>query len=353
MSAWRSFEKNYAPANYNGRMSVALPLLLTPGDPLGIGPEITVKLLHARCRAGASEPIVVVGHGATLAHTAQGLGLPWPPPRDTAGWLSFVDIAGDAQHQPGAIAYQALETAVSMLGQGQGRALVTGPISKANLRQSGLPASGHTEILQALAQRHWPQQHWQADMLFCHRAFRVLLLTRHVALGRVGQALHIDGVAKSVTALVSFLQQRAGLAAPCVAMLGVNPHAGELGGDAYAGLEEHTILQPALAQVRATCPDAVLLGPLPADAAFRGLKVDSPAYDAYVAPYHDQGLIPMKLVAGFSAVNVTIGLPFLRTSVSHGTAPDIVGQGLADPASLEAALAFAHTHTAPTNTQCA
>jgi 4-hydroxythreonine-4-phosphate dehydrogenase len=207
---------------------------------------------------------------------------------------------------------------------------VTGPISKENLQAAGIPYSGHTEILQYLARKAY-QQPYQSDMLFLYEQFRMLLLTRHVALRKVSETLSIKGVVQSLGNLSVFLQNHCGINKPRLCVLGVNPHAGELDGD-----EEERVLKPALKLTSAKYGYPIQ-PPVAADAAFRHFNLNQLAYDAYVAAYHDQGLIPFKMVAGLSAVNVTIGLPFLRTSVSHGTAPDIVGQGIADPASLIAA----------------
>jgi 4-hydroxythreonine-4-phosphate dehydrogenase len=172
-------------------------------------------------------------------------------------------------------------------------------------------------------------------MLFVYQAFRMLLLTRHVPLRQVSQTLTVSAAVRSLDNLVRFLRNHQGIETPRIAMMGVNPHAGEIGGE-----EEREILLPAMAQIEER-HQLTLPPPFPADALFRGFNLNQLPFDAYVAAYHDQGLIPFKLVAGFQAVNVTIGLPFIRTSVSHGTAPDIVGQGIADPSSLHEAVQLA------------
>jgi 4-hydroxythreonine-4-phosphate dehydrogenase len=165
-------------------------------------------------------------------------------------------------------------------------------------------------------------------MLFLYGSFRMLLLTRHVALRRVSETLSVPDVTQSLDSLCLFLRERCGLPSPRLCILGVNPHAGELEGE-----EEEQILKPAMAVISRKYAIEIE-PPAAADAVFRGFNAARPPYDAYVAAYHDQGLIPFKMAAGFKAVNVTIGLPFLRTSVSHGTASDIVGKGVADPGSL-------------------
>ena len=292
---------------------MTLPLILTPGH--GIGPEITAHWLATR----PDYPVWIVGDAAALSMI--------DPPRH----MRLVPIEGS----PGHVAYRSLEWAVQAIAQGQASGLVTGPISKAALWQDGYTqVSGHTEILAELANRFWPgQAPYQSDMLFVHDRLRLMLLTRHVALAQVSQHLTLISVEKSLTTLVKFLNQVCHIQHPRLAMLGVNPHAGEIG-----GREEHEVLIPASQQVMAEL-SCDISPPMAADGFFRGFNGDNSPYDAIVSPYHDQGLVAFKLLAGWQAVNVTIGLPFLRTSVSHGTAPDIVGQNRANPDSLLAAFA--------------
>ena len=324
--------------------SVSSPpvVCLTIGDPTGIGPEVAVKFLH-RFMAGpllstedswsknVPQPsLLVFGDLQKLRYeaTVQRISLP-----DERHRVRYIDIQTELGESPsleakaGRLAYQSLEAAVAEIHAKRADVLVTGPISKENLRQAGLPYSGHTEILQDLAERYYGQT-YQSDMLFVYRGFRMLLLTRHVALRQVSTTLSIPGVKQSLDSLCAFLQDRCRIPKPNLCILGVNPHAGELDGD-----EEENILQPVLKAI-STQYGFKINAPVAADAAFRGFDINNLVYDAYVATYHDQGLIPFKMVAGLNAVNVTIGLPFLRTSVSHGTALDIVGKNLASPDSL-------------------
>jgi 4-hydroxythreonine-4-phosphate dehydrogenase len=298
-----------------------LPVMLTMGN--GIGPEITAKWLASG--PDLPRPLVVVGQADALAAMTY-------TPADTPSFTSVphftkVPLTGS----PGDVAYQALVLAVEAIANGQAAGLLTGPISKQALWQAGHHYNGHTELLAELANQHWPQQTYAPEMLFVYERFRLLLLTRHVPLALVSQTLTIDSVTRALLTLVRFLQQQVGVAKPRLALLGVNPHAGEIG-----GTEESTVLLPARqAIIDQTGADITL--PLAADGFFRGFTATNPEFDAVVAPYHDQGLIPFKLLAGWQAVNVTLGLPFIRTSVSHGTAPDIVGKGIATTASLQAA----------------
>ncbi len=307
--------------------SSANAVCLTIGDPTGIGPEIAVKFLRQAAQQSPERKLIVYGDIGQLVRTAQNLHCTLPE----APHIRYENLQNTGYSAPekssGQIAYESLEAAVTAIHAGRAGVLVTGPISKENLQTAGLPFSGHTEILQHLARKLY-QQPVQSDMLFLYRQFRMLLLTRHVPLRKVSETLSIRGVTQSVGSLAAFLKEQCGILQPRLCVLGVNPHAGELEGE-----EEERILKPALKLVSEKYGFEIA-PPVSADAAFRHFDLNRLQYDAYVAPYHDQGLIPFKMVAGLEAVNVTIGLPFLRTSVSHGTAPDIVGQGIADPASL-------------------
>ncbi len=300
-------------------------LCLTIGDPKGIGPEITAKFLAS---ISLVQPLWVIGDLNELKKEARHLGIELPRHAE----VTYISAVGNTSisQQPGAIAYESVRQAVTLIRQGKAKAMVTGPISKENLQHANIPYSGHTEMLQALANEFY-DGHYQSDMLFVYQHFRMLLLTRHVALNDVSSTLSIPVIERSLLHLIAFLQQRCQIPQPKLCVLGVNPHAGEIG-----GTEEREILKPALANVSAKV-GFPLPEPVPADAAFRHFDMNTLAYDAHVAAYHDQGLIPFKMIAGMDAVNITIGLPFLRTSVSHGTAPDIVGQGIATPQSLIAA----------------
>lgn len=300
-------------------------LAVTIGDPTGIGSEITAKALQ-RFNAFPGVDFIIVGNIAALKETAAGLKLALPE----STHIVYRDI--DASH-PGDVAYRAIDTAVTMIAHHKADALVTGPISKHNLQQAGHSAHGHTEILETLAQRYFNAPDARAEMLFIYQKFRLLLLTRHIALGDVPQSLAKTGaVARPIKTLIAFLRHRLKIEEPRIAVLAVNPHAGEVGGD-----EDAKYITPVIHAVNAIGASQ-LVGPLPADGFFRNFDAQNSGYDAVVAAYHDQGLIPFKILAGYEAVNMTIGLPFIRTSVSHGTAEDIVGKNLAREDSLLAAI---------------
>ncbi|MBK8189587.1 MAG: 4-hydroxythreonine-4-phosphate dehydrogenase PdxA [Vampirovibrionales bacterium] len=319
--------------------SVSQPLIcLTPGDPTGVGPEIAAKFLATlgdRAFYTAADPaspsIVVVGDIRALNRAASALRLTLP---STAEGVSYEAIHPDKA--PGEIAFLALQVAIERIAAEKRlhhpAALVTGPISKANLRAAGREASGHTEILQTLSRRYFETSgETHAEMLFIHDLFRMLLLTRHIPLRGVSDAITFERVAQACGTLCKWLQSSAGIAAPRLALMALNPHGREID-----DREDRRAFDPARDWLWQRY-GASLSEPLPADALFRDFQPQTPPYDAYIAAYHDQGLIPMKLVAGLSAVNVTLGLPFLRTSVSHGMASDIAGRGEANPASLAAA----------------
>ena len=333
-------------------------LLLTPGDPQGIGPEITAKallhlaqqgsLLTTRLHVLGAWPLVAAWVARCLPHTALS-------PQQWEAWReAHVQTTALPHDNAGQCAWQALALAVEQLHRyqqaGQQAVLVTGPISKANWHQAGIPYAGHTEALEALANQYWPRPQgvapWQADMAFVYKQFRLLLLTRHCALANVPSLLaDTPTLLRACGAFAHWLQSNAPAGQPLsVATLGLNPHAGELAqvGDPH-GHEEAQLLAPLLAECRRLYPTLTWYDPAPADGFFRGFTAQTPKASGIIACTHDQGLIPMKLLGGHEALNVTLGLPFVRVSVSHGTAPDIAGQGVANEASLLAALTYGQT----------
>ncbi len=299
-------------------------LALTIGDPTGIGAEITAKAL-ARIGAFPDTTFAVIGALDGLMKTAADLKITLPQAN-----VTYHDILAD---KPGAVAYQALVHAATMLAAGEADALVTGPISKKNLADAGHAYPGHTEILENLAQRFFNVPDARAEMLFIYKKFRLLLLTRHIALADIPAALaKPSAVSRPLKTLIRFFRDHAKIDEPRIAILAPNPHGGEVGGE-----EEKKYIMPVIHAVNGVGASR-LEGCFAADAFFRDFDASTTPYDAVVATYHDQGLIPFKLLAGYEAVNVTIGLPFIRTSVSHGTAEDIVGKGIAREDSLVAAI---------------
>jgi len=280
-------------------------IAITVGDPSGIGPEVAAKAAaDARVRA-ACEPVV------------------YAPPA-TPSFVPGV-LSGEA----GRAAYDVILRAVDDARSGVVQAIATAPVNKEAFRLAGLPWSGHTDLLAHLTcARH-------VAMLFHSEALRVVLATVHIALADVPRALTRVSLEATIDLTARELP-RFGIARPRIAVAGLNPHAGEHG---LFGREEETAIGPAIAACRARGVE--VSGPFPGDTVFvRARRGD---FDVVVACYHDQGLIPMKLVAFGQAVNVTLGLPIVRTSVDHGTAFDIAGKGAADPESMIAAVLLAAT----------
>jgi 4-hydroxythreonine-4-phosphate dehydrogenase len=278
-------------------------IAITEGDPAGIGPEIARKAAADPRVLGVCEPVL---YGAAS-------GAAFEP-----GVLS-----ADA----GQAAYDAIVRATADARQGLVAAIATAPINKEALRLAGLPWSGHTDLLAHLTgAKH-------VAMMFHSDELRVVLATVHVPLSEV-PALLTEGLMAETIALTARELPKFDTMRPRIAVAGLNPHAGEHG---LFGREEETAIAPAIACCRAKGID--VSGPFPGDTVF--VRARRGEFDVVVACYHDQGLIPIKLVAFGKAVNVTLGLPIVRTSVDHGTAFDIAGKGVADPESLIAAVLLA------------
>jgi 4-hydroxythreonine-4-phosphate dehydrogenase len=279
---------------------------ITAGDPAGIGPEISAKTAEDKEILGICEPVV---YGPVTQ--------------------SEVDAfeRGRVTAAAGRAAYDAIVRAVEDARAGRIDAIATAPINKESFAEAGLPWPGHTDLLAHLTGARRVAMMFYADVL------RVVLATVHVPLRQVPDVL-TRGRLEDTIELAAAELPRFGLPSPRLAVAGLNPHAGEHG---LLGHEEEAVLIPAIAACAARGID--VRGPFPADTLFnRAMKGE---FDAVIACYHDQGLIPVKLVAFGRAVNVTLGLPIIRTSVDHGTAFDIARRGLADPSSLIEAVRLA------------
>jgi 4-hydroxythreonine-4-phosphate dehydrogenase len=302
-------------------------LALTVGDPAGIGPEIVLRALGSPACPPADW--VVYGPLAALTDRSRRFGLP-----DLAALAAgAVDIPGPpvplgaVSAEGGRVAAAAVLAAVEDARFGAVAGIVTAPLHKESLRAAGHPWPGHTEMLAEAAGVS------DVAMLFVGGGLRVALLTIHRSLRSVPDAItRLD--TERVVRLVHRELPRLGAKRRRIAVCGVNPHAGEHG---LFGREDEDMLRPAVAALAQEGID--VSGPLPADTAF--VRAARGEFDAVVAAYHDQGLVPVKLLAFGHAVNVTLGLPFVRTSVDHGTAFDIAAAGTADPGSLLAAMALA------------
>lgn len=303
------------------------PLLVTPGDPRGVGPEVALKALQD---PAAPPDVVLVGDGDALLAEARRQGVHLTRIHDLstpASGLRFLDPEG---HEPPEV--RAIRWSVARCLEGTARGLVTGPIHKARLAAQGFGFPGHTDFLGHLCDVPDPV------MAFVGGQLRVALVTVHLPLSAVPAAVTGHQVRHTIRTAHAALTAQLGLPTPRLLVCGLNPHAGD---DGLLGTEERDTIAPAVATCRAEGIDAV--GPMSAEAAFR-MAMDGQG-DLVVAMYHDQGLAPLKAVDFGRSVNWTLGLPIVRTSVDHGTADDIAGQGRADPTSMAAALAWAHTLT--------
>jgi 4-hydroxythreonine-4-phosphate dehydrogenase len=299
---------------------------ITLGDPAGIGPEIVAATL-ASAPAEWLPRIVVYGDPAPLERGARALGVRLPSVEVIGNGLGDDAIPGKPDERAGAAQAGYLEAAVAAARRGEVGALVTAPISKTWARRGGFPFLGHTEMLaERLAAR-------DVSMLFAGPKLKVALVTVHCPLAEVVTDLTTERVRRVIELVVASMTRDFGLPEPRIGVVGLNPHAGE---DGLLGDEDADIIAPALAS---PCATAKLLGPLVPDAAFRDAVHGR--YDALVAMYHDQGLIPVKLIDFDESVNVTLGLPIVRTSPDHGTAYDIAGKGIARTVSMQRALALA------------
>ncbi len=323
------------------------PLLaVSMGDPAGIGPEVVLRSAAALRERGDGAPaLVVIGDVATMRDTAERLGAGMPAPAQWRGGetlpaaglaiLPLTQLAPRARRpgvptvEGGDASYRYVETAARMARAGEVDALVTAPICKQWWDRAGHHFPGHSELLARIARaRNW-------RMMFVGTDLRLALVTAHVALAKVARLLSEKNVADTIAILNRHLRENEGFERPRIGVLGFNPHAGEGG---LFGDEELTAIAPAVRRARRRGIDA--FGPLAPDTAF--LRPGGRfGFDAAVAMYHDQGLIALKTLEFDRAVNVTIGLPFIRTSPDHGTAFDIAGQGRANPSSMIAALEYA------------
>lgn len=311
------------------------PVALSCGEPAGIGPDLAIEI-------GGTDrdyPLVALGSAAVLADRARALGRElsleaWEdgPTAQAAGRLSIIDIPADAPVQAGKLdpgnarhVLRLLEKGTDGCTEGRFAALVTAPLHKGVINDAGIRFSGHTEFL---AERTGAEQ--PVMMLACP-GLRVALATTHLPLREVADAITADRLERVIRVLHGDLVGKFGLARPRTLVCGLNPHAGEGG---HLGHEERETLIPVLERLRAE--DMELTGPLPADTAFTPPRLEQA--DAVLAMYHDQGLPVLKYRGFGEAVNLTLGLPIIRTSVDHGTALDLAGTGRAHAGSLEAAI---------------
>jgi 4-hydroxythreonine-4-phosphate dehydrogenase len=324
------------------------PLAVTMGDPAGIGPDITLAAWLARPLRGL-EPFLLLAPPSVVVERARRLGLTVPvevvrAPGEAAATfaralpvLALPEIGTvtpgvpDPAHAGAVIA--SIERAVELARAGEAAAVVTNPIAKATLYAAGFRHPGHTEYLAELAERHWGLRA-RPVMMLASEALRVVPLTVHIPLGAVPGAVTRELIVETARITAAALARDFGIARPRLAVAGLNPHAGESG---TIGREEVELIAPAIAELRASGLE--VSGPHSADTLFHASA--RARYDAAICMYHDQALVPLKTLAFDEGVNVTLGLPFVRTSPDHGTAFDIAGSGRASPESLIHALQLA------------
>ncbi len=325
------------------------PLVVTAGEPAGIGPDLCVRLAHSPPERIA---LVILADRELLAARAGRLGLPFDLPDYEPGTTAPISLlhlplavpasAGRLDTANAGYVLDCLRRAVDGCLSGEFAGLVTGPVHKGVINDAGIPFTGHTEflaghtgtarvVMMLAGECHSPRIGMDTPPPF---PLRVALATTHLPLRQVADAITREGLTETLRILVTGLQCDFGIARPRILVAGLNPHAGEGG---HLGREEIEVIVPVLASLRAEGMD--LLGPLPADTLFQ------PKYlaqaDAVLAMYHDQGLPVLKHASFGEGVNVTLGLPIVRTSVDHGTALELAGSGQAQAGSLLAAIHLA------------
>ena len=319
-------------------MNYPLPFALTPGEPAGIGPDLCLLL----AREQQPSALVAVARQALLLQRAQELGLSielisvtadnLPNTPATAGSLYVWDTplhaevaAGQLNVQNGHYVLETLRRAGQGCRDGLFAGMITAPVHKGVINEAGIAFSGHTEFLAELTETP------QVVMMLATRGLRVALVTTHLPLREVADAITADRLGRVARILHADLRDKFGITNPRILVCGLNPHAGEGG---HLGREEIEVIEPALQALRGEGLN--LIGPLPADTLFTPKHLDH--CDAVLAMYHDQGLPVLKYKGFGSAVNVTLGLPIIRTSVDHGTALDLAGTGRVDTGSLQVAI---------------
>ncbi len=324
-----------------------LPLALTLGEPSGIGPDVAIEAWLARKDAGVPA-FILIGDAALMERRAQAMGRAIKVRKTVPGEAAAVfddalpclDSApavagrqGETDRRDAVTVIAAIRQAVELVHAGQASAVVTNPIHKAALTRTGFAFPGHTEFLGALSEEVFGLAA-QPVMMIAAPMLKVVPVTIHIPLAAVAQALTRKAIVETGRIVAHDLATRFGIAKPRLAVCGLNPHAGENG---TMGGEDEAVIAPAIADLVAKGIDAS--GPWPADSMFHAAARST--YDAALCMYHDQALIPVKALAFDDAVNVTLGLPFIRTSPDHGTALALAGTGKAKAGSLIAALKLA------------
>ena len=299
-------------------------IVVTPGDPRGIGPEVALRACDLFREESAETEVTLLGPDGELGREQL---------TNLAEWARG-DPCGD--EEAGRVAARSIERAVELVKNGTAHGVVTAPLHKPSLHAAGWKVRGQTEMLRDLSGSARVGMLMAAERTRLDAPLRVLLATTHIALREVPAAVTEGLLADQMELLDGALRDDWGIASPRIALCGMNPHASDGG---LFGSEEATVFEPAVARVRES--GVQVDGPLPADTVFT--RALNGHFDAVVTPYHDVGMAAFKTVSFGRGVNVTIGLPFIRTSPDHGTAFDIVGRGRADATSMLEALRLADT----------
>ena len=299
------------------------------GDPSGIGPEVTLKALASPKIKGLAN-FLVIGDRSLLVRTARDTGC-----KNFAHILDMANVPaknfvyGKSNALFGKASMQYIDMALKLIDTGEAGAVITAPVNKFSIMKSGLSNFyGHTEYFAAKSKSK------KFAMMFVSRDIKVVLVTRHVSLRRVPDMLSPEMIYDTIALTDKYLKEYFQIQSPKIAVCGLNPHAGEGGS---FGSEEAKVIIPAIKKASKSIKN--IYGPLPADIAFH--EAIKNKYDAVIAMYHDQGLAPFKMLYFNSGVNLTLGLPFIRTSPDHGTAFDLAGKGVADPTSMIEAILLA------------
>ncbi len=316
-------------------------IAITLGDPAGIGPEVTIRALQ-KLNAKVAAHFLVLGQAQTFNKISQRLGLKirFEDVETLSDWTErkkFIPcylkdvlpaklIRGTSQPGLTRLAVRSIELSVRLAMERVVDAVVTAPINKAGLKRAGFDIPGHTEFMAKLSGTQ------QFEMMLVGGPLRVVLVTRHTPIKKISSLLTKEGVRDTILLTDKELRRSFGIAKPKIVVCGLNPHAGE---DGTIGIEEISIIKPGVALARKKSK-ASISGPLSPDALF--YDAYQGRYDAVVCMYHDQGLIPLKMISRGHGVNVTLGLPFVRTSPDHGTAYDIANKFVADSGSMEEAI---------------
>ena len=299
------------PMSKSAETRVSSPILITMGDPAGVGPEVAAKAWQSLDGRGGEHPLKLVGDPALF--------------RNYGIFPGEVFLPVDSRLKRPAAVIAAIDMATRAAVSGRAAAIVTSPVNKANLLEAGFSFAGHTEYLAKLTGAP------RAVMMLSGGGLRVVPLTIHIPLADVARAITRSMIIETGEIVLASLTRDFQISHPRLAVSGLNPHAGESG---HLGQEEVEIITPAADALRAR--GHCVLGPLPADTMFHAEA--RARYDAALCMYHDQALIPLKALAFWEGVNITLGLPLVRTSPDHGTADDIAGKGVADPRSMIAAV---------------